>query len=463
MKSVKRLAAVAILALAGAPDVVPALAETPTSVSSPKGPIGPVRSSLFHTVFVKTSPNTFGLLYQPEIMGPDPHVAIVYASPKALFNFAPAAEMASRGYQVLLVKHYLADRRRVRQTSTDGLREASRGISYMRALPGVAHVVLMGDDDGGRMAALYAAAAAQGTAVCQRPELLYSCTKQHIADITGLAKPDAVIMLDPALGAFDTAIAVDPAFEGNARTKHDLDMYSANNGYDGKTGRGNYSADFTRRFYAAQSARNMQIIDTAASRLKLIEQGKGDFIDDEPFVMAGAFNSGNTANLHDADLELFVATRSPHTLLKADGSQSQVIIHSVRAPMGPKTAPMVAECCQMVGTTVRRFLDNDAIRTTPEFALTANNIVGVDWASSITSTPTNAEYVSEPALVLTTTCSQSVVPSEIVYDHLAANDKEYVAVEGAGHDFAPCSPAYGDTKKQTFDFVDQWLAKRGRF
>jgi len=116
-----------------------------------KGPMGPVGSDLFHTTFVRTSANnTFGLLYQPETPGPNARVAIVYASPRALFNFSPAAEMASRGYQVLLVKHFLADRRRVRETTVDGLRETTRGITYMRALPGVERVVLMGHDDGGQ-------------------------------------------------------------------------------------------------------------------------------------------------------------------------------------------------------------------------------------------------------------------------------------------------------------------------
>ena len=95
--------------------------------------------------------------------------------------------------------------------------------------------------------------------------------------------------------------------------------------------------------------------------------------------------------------------------------------------------------------------------------MTADNILGVDWKSSLTSTPANAEYVTVPALVLTMSCSHAVVPGEIVFDHLAAKDKTYVAVEGAGHDFTACGPEYGDTSKRTFDFVDHWLAERGRF
>ena len=59
--------------------------------------------------------------------------------------------------------------------------------------------------------------------------------------------------------------------------------------------------------------------------------------------------------------------------------------------------------------------------------------------------------------------SQFVVPSEIIYDHLAAKDKTFAAVEGSGHLFNPCKPQYGDTSKRLFDYVGQWLAKPGRF
>jgi pimeloyl-ACP methyl ester carboxylesterase len=453
MKSLSALALAALLAWIGGA----------VGQSARNGPIGPVKSDLFHTDFVRTSNNSFGLLYQPETPGPNARVAIVYASPRALFNFAPAAEMANRGYRVLLVKHYLADRRRVRQTSTDGLREASRGISYVRALPGVERVVLMGHDAGGGMAALYMAAAEQGTAICQRQELLYHCTKSHTSDLTGLAKADGVILLDPTLGAFETTGAMDPAFKGNTRSLHDLDMYAAGNGYDPRTGQAHYSAAFVKRFFAAQSARNTQIIDRAAARLQLVEQGKSDFIDDAPFVVAGAYNSGDSASLFDADLALLASTKAPHGLLKVDGSTAQTIVQSVRPSAPAQTVSMMAECCRVVGTTVRRFLDNDAVRTTGDFSLTVNDIVGVDWKTSLTSTPANAENISAPALVLTMSCARAVVPGEIVFDHLAAKDKAYVAVEGAGADFAACKREYGDTKKRAFDFVDHWLAERGRF
>jgi hypothetical protein len=95
--------------------------------------------------------------------------------------------------------------------------------------------------------------------------------------------------------------------------------------------------------------------------------------------------------------------------------------------------------------------------------MTEDNITGVDWASSTTSVPSNIEGVTVPTLIMAMSCHYFVVPSEIVYDHSGAKDKQYAAVEGATHMFQPCKPEYGDTRKRLFDYVDGWLAARGRF
>jgi hypothetical protein len=112
---------------------------------------------------------------------------------------------------------------------------------------------------------------------------------------------------------------------------------------------------------------------------------------------------------------------------------------------------------------VRDFLSDSAVRTGPNFAITADDMIDVDWRSAMTSTPANAEGITVPSLVLTMGCHYLVVPGEIIYDHLAAKDKTYATVEGAVHVFTPCGAQYGDTVKRTFDFVDGWLSKPGRF
>lgn len=424
-----------------------------------KAPVGPVKSDRYHTVMVKFGRQN-GLLYVPETPGPNARVAVVFASNVAMFDFSPAAELASRGYHVLLVKHYLTDWRNARQTSVDGFEDTNGGVTYMRGVSGVERVVLMGHDVGANMVAFYDAAAEQGTAICENTELLLPCKKNQVAK---LAKPDGIVLLDPDLGALHAASSVDPAMVGSRRTKHDVDMYAAANGFDAKTGEGKYSNAFEKRFFAAQSARNAKIVADASASLKAVEAGQANFTDDEPLTVAGAANSGPETRLYDTDLNLLAHTKAPHDLLKADGTTANVIVRSIRSAAPESDVGHDASCCEKVRYTVRRFLGNDAVRTTPDFAFTADDITGVIWQSSNTSTPANADQIKVPTLVMANSCSAFVVPGEIVFNHLAAKDKTYTAVEGANHDFAPCKSEYGDTAKRTFDFLDTWLAKPGRF
>ena len=51
----------------------------------------------------------------------------------------------------------------------------------------------------------------------------------------------------------------------------------------------------------------------------------------------------------------------------------------------------------------------------------------------------------------------------IIFNHLAARDKQMVMVEGATHGFSACKAEFGDTVARTFDYVDAWLTQPGRF
>jgi len=334
------------------------------------------------------------------------------------------------------------------------------GIRYLRSLPGVQRVIIIGHSGGAPLMAFYDNVAEHGPAVCDGPEKIYPCPA---SSLTHLARPDGVILLDPPLGAFHTMSGLDPAVRGEKRTPA-LDMFSRANGFDDVTGKATYSHRFAREFYAAQSARNDRIVARALTRLRAIEHGKGQFRDDEPFVVPGMGVNAAGARLYQTEPATFMAhTRQPHLLLKADGSTARAIIRSMRPPLG-QFARELGTLRQMTqNTTVRSFLAENAIRTTPDFAITADDIVGVQWASSATSTPVNAAGITVPALVMVMTCHYLVVPGEIVYDHLAARDRTYAAVAGASHMFTPCRPQYGDTGMRTFDFVAAWLAQPGRF
>jgi hypothetical protein len=114
-------------------------------------------------------------------------------------------------------------------------------------------------------------------------------------------------------------------------------------------------------------------------------------------------------------------------------------------------------------STVRHYLSFQGLRISPDYALTENNITGVQWRSTPNSIQGNLQGIRVPTLVMFGTCAPHVVLSEIAYDYSAASDKELVGVEGANHGFLPCRPEYGNTFGKTFDFVDSWLSKAGRF
>jgi hypothetical protein len=431
--------------------------QTPRAHAATSSARQPVQSATLHTVYVRLGPESDeGLLYEPTSPAPKARVALLFSHPDGnSFGYPVGPQMAARGYRILMVNHHGADHGL--WTYAAGI---SRGIRYLRTLPGVQRVIIIGHSGGAPLMAFYDNVAEHGPTACDGSAELYPCPPSGLAH---LARPDGVILLDPPLGAFHAMSGVDPAVCGGRRIRA-LDMFSPANGFDPATGQAGYSRSFARRFLAAQSARNDRIIERALARLHVIERGKGQFKDDEPFVVPGMGVNAAGARLYQTDPEAFLAhTRQPHLLLEADGSTAREIIRSVR-PASGQFAQGLGTLHEMTqDTTVRTFLAENAIRTMPDFAITADDIIGVQWDSSATSTPTNAAGITVPALVMVMSCHYFVVPGEIVYDHLASRDRAYAAVAGASHMFTPCRPEYGDTVKRTFDFVDAWLSKPGRF
>lgn len=417
-------------------------------------PAGPVDTEKFKTVYIRLGPGDEALLYEP-LPAPKSRVAIIHIHPDGnTFNMLTPPEMAKRGYRVLTVNHHGANELEL------FAQPLSRGIAYLRSLPGVQKVVIAGHSGGGHLVTWYQNVAEHGPSACQGPEKLYPCDG---ARLTGLQKPDGIIILDSTLGAFHQASSIDPAVD-NEKRNPSLDMFIPANGYDDKAKSAKYSADFAKRFYAGQSARNNAIIDNALARLNALKQGKGQFSDDEPLVIRGMGENASGARLYQPDPSFASHTKKPHTLLKADGTTPEVIITSVRPPMGQQVLGALNTLHVMShDTTVKEFLAGAAIRTKPDYAITADDIIGVDWASAVSSTPANAEGITVPALVQPNSCHYLIVPDEIIFDHLASKDKTMAVVEGSVHGFTPCKPEYGDTVKRAFDNVDNWLSKPGRF
>jgi len=454
-----RIVTAALLAVMLSTLAVSVQAQEPTAPGARRAAVTPVRGEKFQTQYIRIGNQAEGLLYEPTT-APPKGIALVFTHPnRNTFNEPLGREMSSRGYRVLMI-NYRGDSDSPEAFPEGYLPSVSQGVAFLRTLPGVQRVVLVGHSGGGHLASLYDNIAEHGPSACQGPEKIYPCRAEGLA---GLAKPDGVILIDSTLGAFHQMSAVDPAVDGNRRIGS-LDMFIAANGYDPAAKGATYSAAFAKRFYAAQAARNAQVVNDALARLHAIEQGKSDYSDDEPLVIRGMGVRASGARLYQPDTAFAAHTKNPHLLLRADGTDAVMVVQSVRPPEGQRVGSALHSLELMTqDTTVRRFLAGSAIRTGPDFAITADGITGVDWRSSYNSTPANADGISVPALVLTMSCHYLVVPGEIIFDHLGSKDKTYASVEGAVHGFSPCKPEYGDTVKRTFDFVDAWLSKEGRF
>ena len=338
--------------------------------------------------------------------------------------------------------------------------DVALGVKYLRGLPDIRAVVLMGHSAGGPMMSFYQNVASKGPSVCQGPEKLYTCPDS----LAGLPPADGLILLDSHGGyGFTTLTYVDPAVseEQNPSARNrDLDMYDPANGFDPGPSGASYSTPFRQRFLAAQADRNSKLIARAQDRLAKIQAGQGVLPDDEPFTVFGV-----RARIWQPDLHLQSRTHDPHPLLHPDGSVTNEIVHSVRVPSGSASAAKGFDG-SLTSVSVKQFLSSNALRTTSDYDITEDQLVGIDWASSSSSAPWNVEHITTPLLIMSMTGHYFMVTDETIYNHAASRDKEIAFVEGAVHGFTPCracerSPGeFGDTVKTLFDNVDGWLAAR---
>jgi hypothetical protein len=278
-----------------------------------------------------------------------------------------------------------------------------------------------------------------------------------LIDSTLSQSANVLFSLDPAVLSEDNGMVRNP----------NLDMYNPKNGFNPKGS--TYSDKFKQEFFAAQKDRMNRLIDKAQDRLEKIKAGKGNFIDDEPFILPGG--DPTDVKLFSQDLTLQSHTRNAWPLLHPDGTTTTEIVHSVRVPVG--TVSVTPSLSHGVTTSVRRFLSTFALRPTRGYGYDASSIYGIDYSSNYTNTVGSAEGISVPLLQMGMTGSYEHFVAETVREHARSTDKTLAYVEGAVHNFTPCKecalaqgkPAnyYGDTVKTLFDYIDGWLSKPGRF
>lgn len=401
------------------------------------------------------------VLYQPVVKTPrTAHIGILVMHPDANFLDhitvvgAPGGRgLASLGYTILAENSTMSSDDLV---DTDKLMlEVSKGVQYLRNVPGVTKVVLLGHSGGGPTMAAYQFIAENGVGACQGPERIVPCPNS----LAGLPPADGIILLDTSIGFGGiTLTSLDPSIIDENATRHDprLDLYNPANGFHPPTG-ASYSAQFVQAYASAQARRMQSLITSAQQRLKVIEAGKGRYADDEPFDVPGA-SLGN-GQLWSYDLNLWSRTHAPHWLVRPNGERVFQIVDSLRQPYSTAVSPVPKASAGYL-TTVRRFLNTWAVRPLPDYGYGADYIRGVDYQSSYNSVVANVEKIKVPLLITGMSASQLVVSNETVFDHATSSDKSLIYIEGATHPTTPVAAKYGDTTWTTVKSLDAWLRHR---
>ena len=423
------------------------------------------------------------------------HIGVFIMHPYSSYqNNALCNGLAQRGFTVICADSTFTGRPDDYYGYEQHAPAVRAGLDYLRAigpsatLPGVTKALVFGHSMGAPMMAFYENVAENGPAACQGPEKILPCVDTNLHD---LPKADGVMLFDPHLGdALAVFTYVDPAL-GTATNdcvprKVQNDMFDSVNGYVSDPGAlddnsATYTKQFRKGFFVHQANRNAALVEAALDMLaerRRVTGNPNDMGDDVPFPVPGS--SG--ARLWQPDLSLLKSTKGAHVLLSRLGTRPVQVISSVRPPSGQLDA---ADCANSTRfTTLHGWLGQKALRGTPGlYNQTENDIVGIDYLSSATSTVTGVRGATVPLLIIANTGHYFLRPAEIVWEQSASADKTVAYSEGAVHGGTPCAqctriifndpamptaaanaywtdPANNGPLERSLNFMAEWLAAR---
>jgi hypothetical protein len=418
--------------------------------------------------FIAVAPGVPGVLYAPDTPGEKATTAVLIMHSGADYlTFPGCTELAKRGYRAFCVNNSSSKSGAANDGQIDQvLLELKAAMLRLRAEPGVRRVVLLGHSGGGTIMSAYQMIAEGGTAACQGAEKIWKCPDT----LAGLPPADGLMLVDSNWGlAAMTLFSLDPAVTDPAHAQAldpALDMFNPANGFRA-TG-SHYDGAFVHAFLAAEQRRNADLLRDAQARWATVRAGQGQFADDEPLTVPGANLFGFNNKLFSQDTALMAATEGAYPLLHADGSTSTEVIHSVRVPENTRNvSPLLNRGA--LKTSLRGYLSTYAIRTGPDYGYDGTHVTGVDWRSTYASPPGNVTGISVPLLVMGMTGHWEYLAAETIWRMARSRDKTIAFVEGATHLYDTCKAceprpgAYGDTLKTTYDAIDRWLSKPGRW
>jgi pimeloyl-ACP methyl ester carboxylesterase len=435
--------------------LVAALLSVPAQAQSGPGDSTPVPFTT--TTVLLGADQVIGGLYQPNSPTANQSTGLILTHETDDFiGSIPCVQLAQRGFTVLCVKSQFTDQAEV---AWDSLAlDMSASVTFLRSLPTVHKVVLVGWSGGGAIMSYYQNVAQNGVATCQAPARLDPCGD----DLANMPPANGVVLLDAIPGiAFSDLTALDASVvnEANLRVRNEnLDMFATQNGYDPNAS-SDYSTAFINRYTAAQGKREAGLVAEDQGLRQQIARGNGQFPNDTPMPVGR-----DSARIWEADSALISHTKGRFPLISPqhpDGSAPQVV-HSVRVPSA-SASDNAAWSSDKGGFTTDSFLSVGAIRA-PALRITDDSITGIDWASTNTATVQNVSGITTPLLIMSMTGHYWLVPSELYYQNATRTTNKTLAfVEGATHGFTPCTACattpgeFGDTVAETFNYVANWL------
>jgi hypothetical protein len=419
------------------------------------------------STFVRLGPGVPGVLYEPVNPGEKAQIAVyVMHAEGDYLQFSACTELSKRGYRVLCANNTTSKSGSVDVSMDRILLDAKLGVAWLRKDPDVKKIVLFGHSGGGVLMSSYQNIAENGLKACQGPEKILKCPDS----LAGLPPADGLMLVDSNWGLPTMMLfSIDPAVvseDSGRKLNPELDLFNPQNGFN--PAGSEYSQEFIRKFQTAVGKRNNAMIKSALDKIADIDAGRGPYTDDAPFDIPGANFLGGANRLFAQDVRLMSRTRKPWPLVHSDGSVTTGIVHTVRVPENLKN-PTPSFNAGALKSTVRDFLSTLAVRTTDDFSYDEDSVHGIDWKSSYSVPPGSVQGVHVPLLVVGMTGHWEFAAAETIYENAISSDKSLAYIEGATHMYTTCkkcektSGEFGDTQKTTYDYVDQWLGKKGRF
>ncbi|MCD8014901.1 MAG: alpha/beta hydrolase [Lachnospiraceae bacterium] len=408
------------------------------------------------TLIVNDRSRTHAMEYQPVNPMETSQIAVVIMHcDQNYMGYKMGPALAARGY------HVLACESREGGEIDRKLEMLDESVRYLRRNPDIEKIILMGHSGGATLMTAYQSIAENGAQIYQGEEMIYKCTLTR-----SLEPADGLMLIDANYGnGVMSLLSMDPAVEeeGNGRKLNpEFDIFSPENGYD--PAGAHYSDAFIKKYEATQAARNEKLIALALERLEKLQKGEGNYVDDEPFFITGADQPKPNNRLLPEDTRLLSHTKGEYDLVHGDGTVTHEQIHSVRVP----------ECDHTFSdtwgmgvnkNTVKGFLSSQAIRTTEEFAVLEDEVVGIDWKSSYASPIGNIDGITVPTLMMGMTGGYEYLAAEMIYNRAKMADKSIAFVHGASHVFAPNRDAetvpgeFGDTENALYDYMAAWMRR----